>query len=266
MLYYDPTDNKPKRWASLATLCYIVLLGVAFWLVTFDFTVDRIESGDGMLINFGDTPTGIGTEDLAATDVTAQAGAAAATQSQKSNYLTDDDSDVKIADAKQTSKAKKSTASATATAKTNTSEGAKSEPQTVNRRALFPGRTVGSTSKSEGASEGTGNQGDKSGSPEGSHDGTGQGSWGVAWNLSGRNIVGSLPKPAYTANAVGNVIIEVIVSAEGRVTSATYRAQGSTTNNSTLIAAAREAAMKARFTESESLQQAGTITYKFKMN
>ena len=55
----------------------------------------------------------------------------------------------------------------------------------------------------------------------------------------------------------------VTVDASGRVTYASYRAQGSTTNSKRLVDAAVEAARKARFSSSESLMQTGTITYVF---
>ena len=55
------------------------------------------------------------------------------------------------------------------------------------------------------------------------------------------------------------------VDSNGRVANATYQQQGSTTSSADLIRAAREAALKARFTESESFVQAGTITYVFRM-
>ena len=84
--------------------------------------------------------------------------------------------------------------------------------------------------------------------------------------LEGRGLVGALPKPDYKANVTGKVIIDVTVDAAGRVTSAEFHAQGSTTSNATLVEAAKRAAMKARFTESASFVQGGMITYVFKMN
>ena len=137
------------------------------------------------------------------------------------------------------------------------------QPRTVNRRALFPGHTAGSTSTSEGPAAGEGNAGDLSGAPEGSHDGTGQSDSGIAYDLSGRSVVGKLPKPSYPGNESGKVVVDVTVDASGRVTYASYRAQGSTTNSKRLVDAAVEAARKARFSSSESLMQTGTITYVF---
>ena len=121
----------------------------------------------------------------------------------------------------------------------------------------------GSTSTSEGPAAGEGNAGDLSGAPEGSHDGTGQSDSGIAYDLSGRSVVGKLPKPFYPGNESGKVVVDVTVDASGRVTYASYRAQGSTTNSKRLVDAAVEAARKARFSSSESLMQTGTITYVF---
>ena len=78
--------------------------------------------------------------------------------------------------------------------------------------------------------------------------GTGSGLDAVSGNLDkgleGRGLVGALPKPDYKANVTGKVIIDVTVDAAGRVTSAEFHAQGSTTSNATLVEAAKRAAMR----------------------
>ena len=145
--------------------------------------------------------------------------------------------------------------------------GAAEKPREVNRKALFPGRTEGGSSRSEGTGTGTGNQGDLAGTPEGSHEGTGTGTDGNSASLSGRSLVGGLPSPDYRAKDQGRVVIEIVVDQQGRVTSAAYRAKGSTTQNSVLVNAALKAARGARFNVDESapLSQTGTITYNFRM-
>ena len=83
--------------------------------------------------------------------------------------------------------------------------------------------------------------------------------------LKGRGLVGNLPKPAYPGNKSGKIVIRVTVDASGRVTSAAFEPKGSTESDSQLVAAALEAARKARFTESRAAVQGGTITYLFRM-
>lgn len=84
--------------------------------------------------------------------------------------------------------------------------------------------------------------------------------------LRGRGLVGSLPVPSYPGTANGKIVIRVTVDQSGRVTGATYEPKGSTSSDAALIAAAIEAAKRARFTESRSFMQGGTITYNFKLN
>lgn len=81
--------------------------------------------------------------------------------------------------------------------------------------------------------------------------------------LQGRGLVGDLPLPRYQGDVEGKVLITVTVDASGRVTSAVYEPKGSTISDPGLIAEARSAAMKARFTESRSHLQGGVITYIF---
>ena len=248
MYYYDPNNDKSnaRRWAGLAALLYALSIAAAFLFVSFDMGRDELLPGEGLLIDFGTTETGLGDRDLSATDVQAPPQQAAAEASrQQVEYVTSEretpGQTPQRSDAQQPAE----------------------QPRTVNRRALFPGRTAGSTSTSEGPAAGEGNAGDLSGAPEGSHDGTGQSDSGIAYDLSGRSVVGKLPKPSYPGNESGKVVVDVTVDASGRVTYASYRAQGSTTNSKRLVDAAVEAARKARFSSSESLMQTGTITYVF---
>ncbi len=84
--------------------------------------------------------------------------------------------------------------------------------------------------------------------------------------LRGRGLVGALPVPSYPGNTGGKIVIRVTVDQHGRVTGATYEPKGSTSSDAALIAAAIDAAKRARFTESRSFVQGGTITYTFKLN
>ena len=257
MYYYDPNNDKSnaRRWASLAALLYALSIAAAFLFVSFDMGRDELLPGEGLLIDFGTTETGLGARDLSATDVQAPPQQAAAEASrQQVEYVTSEREEIAVQTPQPEKKPRE---------RETPGQQPAEQPRTVNRRALFPGRTAGSTSTSEGPAAGEGNAGDLSGAPEGSHDGTGQSDSGIAYDLSGRSVVGKLPKPSYPGNESGKVVVDVTVDASGRVTYASYRAQGSTTNSKRLVDAAVEAARKARFSSSESLMQTGTITYVF---
>ena len=109
------------------------------------------------------------------------------------------------------------------------------------------------------AQTGSGSQGaGQKGNPVG-HGSSG----GNSWNLSGRGIKGTLPKPANTFNQEGRVISEIRVNAAGNVISATIK--GGTISDKQTQQLALDAARKAKFTEGDH-DQIGTITYNFKFN
>jgi TonB family protein len=125
------------------------------------------------------------------------------------------------------------------------------------------------TGSSEGITQGTGNQGRLSGDPNaGSYTGSGLGKTGSGFDLTGRSLVGSLPKPEYDIQEQGIVVVKVTVDKYGRVTGAQAILKGTTTQNSYLWKVAQQAAMKARFNADPkaSAIQEGTITYHFSLD
>ena len=76
---------------------------------------------------------------------------------------------------------------------------------------------------------------------------------------------GSLPKPSYHSEATGVVVVKVLVTPQGKVTEAIPGFTGSTTDNKVLLAAAKEAALKARFKMADNVNGlcTGTIIYGF---
>ena len=62
------------------------------------------------------------------------------------------------------------------------------------------------------------------------------------------------------------MVIEIAVNSKGEVISAEFHSRGSTTQNAALVAAAKRAAMGARFSVSEKNElQVGTIEYVFRL-
>lgn len=265
MYYYNPDKRTGRVAASIATLLYFLTLAVLFVLVRFTLP-EEPEYGNGMLIDFGTVAEAGGAADPAASDVdeSATSQPTSAPQPTEQQLTSDDEEAPEIAQQQKPTKPQQTTTQQTPTTK----PAEKSDParqRQVNQRAMFPGRTVGSSSTSEGNSEGTGNQGESGGSPDGSHEGMGQGDYGN-FDLAGRGLIGSLPKPNYPSNKEGKVTVKIVVDREGRVTSATAQSVGSTTTDGELRRVAEEAARKARFTPSATQDiQTGTITYRFKL-
>lgn len=137
------------------------------------------------------------------------------------------------------------------------------EPE-INRNALFPGRrNQGSGSGSQGQSTGTGDQG-KAGGTESSNNYDGNGGGNGNYTLAGRSKV-VLPKPEYSSNKQGTVVVAIWVDRQGKVTRAEYQPKGSNTSDGYLVQQAVSAAQRARFNADPSApeEQKGTITYKF---
>lgn len=140
----------------------------------------------------------------------------------------------------------------------------------INNRAknAFGGAGMGtadSKSTSQGATYGPGNQGNPQGSANVGKYGPGGGvGAGVSFNLDGRSAL-TLPKPEYPGNEEGLVVVQVTVNKAGSVTKAEPGVKGSNTTDPGLVAAAKKAALHAKFNVSENAPefQIGTITYRF---
>lgn len=135
----------------------------------------------------------------------------------------------------------------------------------INQNALFPGMSKKDSSLAPHGSTDPSNE-FKAGHPKGNTS-TGKTDGVPNAHLKGRNVLGALPRPDYSVQDEGKVVVDIWVDNYGNVTKAIAGGQGTTVSNQALWAAARAAAMKAHFNQSAdapALQQ-GTITYIFKL-
>lgn len=140
----------------------------------------------------------------------------------------------------------------------------------INSRAknVFGGGGKGSPdskSTSQGVTYGSGNQGVPQGSANVDRYGPGGGIGnGISASLDGRTSL-SLPKPQYPGNEEGVVVVKVTVDKMGVVKKAEAGVRGSNTTDPDLIAAAKKAALQARFNVDDKAPefQIGSITYRF---
>ena len=108
------------------------------------------------------------------------------------------------------------------------------------------------------------NQGNPFGDPNSSNLSGGGKGQGNGCALSGRTIVGSLPKPVSSNNETGTVVVIIEVDASGKVVSAMAGGKGTNTFDTELWKASVAAAKKAKFNGiSGNTIQTGTITYHF---
>jgi len=138
----------------------------------------------------------------------------------------------------------------------------KAEEEAAKRKAI--NNQMAGLFNNNGSGGNTGLQGSANGN---SNTGATSGSAGYGdFDLGGRGMVGSLPRPAFDRNTSGKVVVLITVDAAGRVKSATI-GQGTTISDQAIRNAAKEAALKARFKAvSGNSLTPGKITYYFDSN
>jgi TonB family protein len=249
MQYYEQDDRRRRAWGIIGVVVYMaVCAGIMF----ITYTISLPEPELGILVDFGTSDTGMGEDDLAAGETDTRPATPEPETPAEPVMTTEEPDAPEVVPETRPETPPQTPAPEPAPAR---------QPDS---RALFPGRTEGSAATSQGTAGGEGNQGTQEGSPGGSDTAGGSGSSG--FSLAGRYLAGNLPRPAYNVDVEGRVVIRITVNTEGAVTRAVYEASGSTTNHSELVNAARTAALRARFTESEAQIQEGTITYIFRLN
>lgn len=229
MYYYDPDNRSPRRWAVIAAAAYGVLLAGSFALVTFDFAPALEKPGDTILVDFTEPP--VAEPPKPPVKVAAEP------------RMHDE-----AAPVEQVAQA----------------AGKDEVTQTPNPKALFKMNKGGADEPDH-----AGNPRAPEGEDKASGTGPGLNPDGLVQlggGLEDRKLVGQLPLPDPGENKSGKVVIRVTVDARGYVTGASYEPVGSTTDDFEMIAAARAAALKTRFTESQAPVEDGTITYVFKLN
>ena len=110
-----------------------------------------------------------------------------------------------------------------------------------------------------------GSQGDPNGDPNSNIlEGISNGSGRVGGGLGKRGVLYE-PQISDKSQKTGTVVITVCVDKNGKVIKADYTQKGSTTTDFELKEIARKAALQFKFTQSDIVEQCGTITVDFKV-
>lgn len=135
-----------------------------------------------------------------------------------------------------------------------------------NQVANVFGSQRGSESSNQGTGETpAGNQGRQEGTSNSANT-AGAGSGYGDFSLDGRSHMGALPRPGYSIEAEGVVVVRITVNTQGKVIAASVDLSGTDTDNMELRNAAINAAKQATFNAIEGNQnQSGTITYRFRL-
>lgn len=175
----------------------------------------------------------------------------------------------KKAEAEAKAKAK---AEADAKAKAEAEAKRKAEEEAARRKAEEDAKRKAAQNLVTGAFGNNSGTGDKNNGIQGnvngnSANGASRGNAGYGkYDLGGRGISGSLPRPSFNVNQSGTVVVKITVNAAGNVISA-EPTSGTTTASQELRKAATEAALRAKFKTADGAGNVtGTITYFFDSN
>lgn len=264
-----------KKEGIIGTILFHVALLIVF--IYFGFATPLpLPAEQGILINFGDSETGFGNVEPRVSRESQERRQSTSPQPvrpEEQQVLTQDYEEAPTLESAPT-QPKQTTANKPSEKTEQPKEEVKEEPEQpqreVNRNALYRGRNKSTRqSTSEGATYQGANQGSPAGSPE-SNDrtlGKSLGGGGISVSLSGRTPQ-DLPKPEYNQQVEGKVVVQITVDRNGNVTQAIPGVKGSNTLDSYLLAAAKQAAMRAKFDRKPGgpAYQQGTITYNFRLN
>ena len=251
-------NKKEKRNRSVVfTIAFHVLAFLI--LFTFGFVTPLpLPEEEGIMIDFGDSETGLGQIEPEKTTNTVQP---VESPVQEESNMTQDFEESAVVEPEREVTEEQVVEEATEVIEEV------EEIREVDPLALYQNNSDNNSnnSNSEGIAGGNGNQGRPDGDPNSNqYTGNGAGNGGVGFSLRGRKPKG-LPKPIYTSNEQGIVVVKITVDREGKVIAAVPGSKGSTTMDSALLNAAKKAALNTKFDKKVTApsRQTGTITYHF---
>lgn len=242
MEYYNPIDNSSKRYAAAVTLVVMVLVGV---LISQLSIIVELRNAEDYAIEI----EYVEPEEASQPDKRQEV---AKVEQPKTTTTRTDSKQAYEQESKDNTR--------------NQTSGQEEQTQTLNPNALFK-PTAGTTADQEVVH---GNRLAPEGESE-SHKGEGTGLNVIGdieldGGLQSRGVVAGYPRPKGN-NAVGRVVVEIVVDSDGKVISANIRQQGTTTSDQTLRNNALKAARNTKFKPDPTrMTQSGTISYKYNVN
>lgn len=263
--------NKRKGLITSLTIHALLLLAFAFLGMTYVYPPPE----EGMMINFGNTDTGLGeveSEPMENTVVEEEViEEVTPTESvEETPHETEVEEEVvtqEMLDAIALKKAEQKKQQEEAEKRAE-EERKRAEAERVQQeKAAKLNSLFDQAKKGQGTGEGEnkpgGNQGSQNGTPDAPHGLGGSGN-GMSFNLGGRSMV-KAPRINDSSQKEGKVVVDIIVDRYGKVVKATPGGRGSTTTDRHLEKLATEAAYNTKFNAKPdgSIQQKGSMTFVF---
>ncbi len=266
-------QSKSHIIASIGTVIFLILCFLLLWFIYLE--APHVEEDEGIMVAFGYAEEGGGVGEQPAAMLPEKTVAPPPVQQTPSNndLMTQDDEE-SLALAKQTEEEKRKKAADAERIRKQKEAEAAAEAERIAREKALAEQRAKEQKAIENANKLGGLFGNAPSGATGSGDSAGEGVkgnpvgkgtiGGNSWSLNGRNLRGTLAKPAAAGVQEGKVVVEIRVNAQGKVVSATI-GNGTTISERVTQRAALEAAQKAVFSEGKG-DVVGTITYTFKNN
>lgn len=273
--------KKEDIYSLIGTLVFHLVIFLILWFTVLKTVVPEEE--EGVLVNFGNLNAAAGTFEPRYTGQTLPQPstppppASPSTKTQEEELLTQDiEETVSLNDTKKEEERKREEERQRqeeiererkrreeAEKQRLAEEKRRKEEEIANRVAGAFGMGSATGTSQGDAPEGEGNQGSPFGNADqGANEGVGGGG---TFNLNGRSIgSGGLPRPAYTVQEEGRIVINITVDPRGNVIFAEI-GRGTNISNESMRKSAIEAARRAKFNSIKGTNnQSGTITYSYK--
>jgi hypothetical protein len=269
MDYYQEENNYPK--AFLATGIIMAVLIAMCYFIVFQSPPKEIEGTGGILVNYGTTDEGSGTDYMSTEEPSKaehpnHAKPTKVTNAKPTPQKTQvEQSDKKVV-TQNTEDAPEVNANSKKVSKAPVAQAEKKPAKpTINQNALYKGKSNGGMGNGDGTTNTPGNQGKPNGSNlSNNYNGTGSGDGGLA--LANRSWV-SRPTVEDNHRSTGRIVVEIHVDKNGNVISATAGAKGTTITDYDLFNRCEKAALNAKLNASPSSPdtQVGYVTFVFKV-
>lgn len=266
--YQEEENNYPKAFLATGVIL-AVLLALCYFIVFTSPPPPEMGTG-GILVNYGTTDAGMGT-DMLSTEEPSKAEHANHVKPSKVTPApaTEQRTQTEQSDRKVVTQNTEDAPEVNASKKPNkaVSTEAPSRPAkpTLNQNALYKGKTNGASGEGDGTTNTPGNQGKPTGSTlANNYNGTGSGNGGLA--LPNRSWV-SKPTVEDHHRNTGKIVVEIRVDKNGNVIFAQAGAKGTTITDYDLLTRCENAVRNTRFNASDNAPdvQVGYVTFVFKV-
>lgn len=269
-------SNQNRYLGVIGSISFHLFLFLLFWIIGFGRNIPKDE--EGMEVMFGNTEVAAGNpvpKPVMLTNQEEQIKTTTTTAAPKSNsQLLTQDNEESLALQEQKRK-KQAEAEAKLKADQENARLAQEARQKQEQQRKIndiSNKTSGAFGKngqsgSGYATSGKGFQGSPNGnSTSGAVTGSGGNGNTPSFSLAGRRPIGSLPSPNYSDQVEGRIVVDIVVTPDGKVISADIDIARTTISVRSMREAARKAALQSRFSDLDAHDnQVGSITYNYKL-